>query len=202
MSFFDGRPFRPEPEPERPPQPDWLGPPNGTIGGYVADRLVLIRSPKVALVIDGLRCFPTGVAFDQQLWIRRDGADFDHFEPPWERGHQFRPFGAGGGAGVEPALRLGVAFSDGSTWSNLDVVGRFDPQQPPPSPQVFPRGGSGGGGGEIQHWDFSAWLWPLPPPGPVRFVASWPELGIDEVSAEISGDVLRDAAARAETLLG
>ena len=69
MSFFEGRSTRPEPEPEpdRPPTPDWHGAPEGMIGGYVADRVVLIRSAEAALVLDGFRCFPTGVSFDQQL---------------------------------------------------------------------------------------------------------------------------------------
>lgn len=167
------------------------------IGGYVADRVVLIRSAEAALVLDGFRCFPTGVSFDQQLWIRTDPSDHERWGPPWEGGHPGRPFGGG----REPALRIGVAFSDGSSWSNLDAVGRPDPFTAPSSPLIWYQGGGGGGGGAIQHWRFGAWLWPLPPPGPVRFFASWPELGVDEVTAEISGDVLRDAVERAETVL-
>ena len=185
MSFFEGRPFEPTPEPERPPTPEWLGPPEATAGGYLPERLILLRSDDVVLMLDGFRCFPTGVMFDQQLWVR----DIDIEEPPW--GRPFRPNQTEG-----PALRFGVMFSDGSSWSNLDVRRMGNPFEAPTGPVVWHRGG----GSDGRHWCSESWLWPLPPAGPVQFLAAWPDRGLAESAVEIEGGTFREAAGQAESM--
>jgi hypothetical protein len=44
------------------------------------------------------------------------------------------------------------------------------------------------------------WLWPLPPAGPLRWVAEWPEMGAPETSVEVDASVLSAAAAESEQL--
>lgn len=192
MSFFDDRPNESPVEPPQPERKPWWGPPDATIGGYLADQLVLVRTPEAVLVVDGLRCFPDGVLLDLHLWLRGAATpDAGHWEPPWDGHH--RP----GASETSPALRLGVAYADGSSWSNLDVrPWMADPTAEPVGPMLMPRSGGGNPG----HWEQSAWLWPLPPDGPVRFVAAWPEQGIEESVAEIDGGRLRQAAEQAQTL--
>jgi len=46
----------------------------------------------------------------------------------------------------------------------------------------------------------SYWLWPLPPPGPLTWVASWAEVGSTETTVEVDASVLEEAAASAEQL--
>jgi hypothetical protein len=41
---------------------------------------------------------------------------------------------------------------------------------------------------------------PLPPDGPVTFVASWLEYGVDETRAQLDGSAIREAAGRAVIL--
>jgi len=59
------------------------------------------------------------------------------------------------------------------------------------------RAGGGGGG---RSWDQDFWVHPLPPEGPVTFVASWLEYGVTETRVELDGAVIREAAQRAVTL--
>jgi hypothetical protein len=42
----------------------------------------------------------------------------------------------------------------------------------------------------------SSGVHPLPPEGPVTFVASWPEHGAAETRAELNGSAIREATAR------
>jgi len=40
------------------------------------------------------------------------------------------------------------------------------------------------------------WAWPLPPKGPLEFVAEWPDLGIGESRAELDAALILEAADR------
>ena len=57
----------------------------------------------------------------------------------------------------------------------------------------------GGGGGDTQYTQ-RAWLWPLPPAGPVTFALAWPEQQIDEATVQVDGALFRAAAAEAQQL--
>lgn len=46
------------------------------------------------------------------------------------------------------------------------------------------------------------WLRPLPPAGPLTFIAKWPKYGIGESTATVDASKLREAAERAEVLWG
>ena len=58
----------------------------------------------------------------------------------------------------------------------------------------------GSSGGTAGRWDGEFWVHPLPPEGPVTFVASWPEYGVAETRAEMDGAAIRAAAERAVVL--
>jgi len=44
------------------------------------------------------------------------------------------------------------------------------------------------------------WLWPMPPDGPLTFVAEWPKYAITETRAAVDGTRIRAAAERATNL--
>ena len=44
------------------------------------------------------------------------------------------------------------------------------------------------------------WLWPLPPDGPLTFIAEWPKFGIGETSVSVDGGEIRAAAETVEDL--
>ncbi len=99
-------------------------------------------------------------------------------------------------------MRLGVAFADGSGWSNFDAHASTGwasfpmPPQRPGGPLLVPRGAGGGDGG----WHMNQWLWPLPPDGPLTFIAQWPAFDVEETSVVVDAGELRRAADRSEVL--
>jgi hypothetical protein len=98
-------------------------------------------------------------------------------------------------------LRIGVRFADGRTGGQGLVRGRLDlpkdEEGVPTQPYVGHRGGGGGSGG----WRFSAWVYPLPPDGPLEiFVALPPEAGGNEYSATLEGSAVRAAAGEAKVI--
>lgn len=190
MSFFDSIPQPPPPpEPERQPRPSWMQP-DEVIPGSVPGELLLIRTEQVAVAIGSLRAYPNGFEFTAHVRMRSGDADW----PGWQD-----PFGSHGLRDSQPsgdALRLGLMYADGRRGATTG--GRWLPDDDAdPGRLVFQQGGSGG---SARRWDGDFWVHPLPPEGPVTFVASWPEYGVTETRAEADGAAIRAAAARAVVL--
>jgi len=174
-------------EPERPVPPPWFEPPKGVLPGLLADRVTLVSNKEVILLVDQFRVHPAGLEFTLSLWLRN--ADEAMFDMPWEL-HQRRS------SPDDPEfLRFGVQFADGRRWTNLPGP-MPDFEAEPEGPVVMPR--SGGGGGD--HWDMDYWLWPLPPPGDLTFVADWPLHGVAETKATIDGQRIIDCSKTAEVI--
>jgi hypothetical protein len=57
-----------------------------------------------------------------------------------------------------------------------------------------------GTGGTERQWDGRFWVHPLPPGGPVAFVASWLLYEVAETRAELDSSVIHKAAKRAVIL--
>jgi hypothetical protein len=193
MGFFEA------PEPVHEPEPAraaWAGPPSNVLSAAVPLRLVLARTPDIAIAITNAGAFPTG--FEVTLSLRlREAPSGPGFDP---LGHRFMgQLGYGehtaGPAELPPELfRFGVQFADGR---KATTVGNpFPPGEDVQGPVLLPRGGGGGG----RDWDQAYWVWPLPPPGPVAFVCEWPAHGVEETRHEIDSAVVLDAAASAEML--
>lgn len=187
MSFFEAPPA--SPEPERPSEPEWLGPAENVLPAPFPLWLVLARTDQLALAVhDGL-AYTNGFAFTISLRRRRGrerpGDDPIHL---W---HTVR------GGDIPPeALRLGIQLSDGSKATVFDGHRWLRSAEQPEGPVLIQRGGSGG----LHSWELAFWVWPLPPPGPVAFVCEWPAEGVELTRAEIEATTIRDAAASAELL--
>ena len=136
----------------------------------------------------------------------------DWYSPP---SHAFRPPGRPSSSrSSRPAAPLPQACENplpiARSHHNAASVHRGGPpasaQRPPASPRspwsdpgrlVLQQ--EGGGGNALSHpQDF--WVHPLPPPGPVTLVVSWPEHGLTEARAELDGAAIGEAAQRAVTL--
>lgn len=191
MTDFFEPPPPPPPEPELHRQPDWFGPPEGTLPGVIPLELVLARSDRAAVCITRLEGYPTGFAFELLVMMaRRDGAD-DLLDPLMFRMHHHA---RGAGGMPDEMLRVGVQFADGGKATNTS--GFHHEPEPPRGPVLHPAGGGGGGGS----WHQSEWVWPLPPPGPLAFVCEWPAAGIPLTRHEIDAQVILDAASRATVI--
>ncbi len=187
--FFEPPPPVPEPKVYR--EHRWVGPPQGTLPGFVAIALVLARTDKVAVCLSRIAAYPAGFEFEI-LTIAAPGLDADQVPDPMMHG----PGSRRGGDPSLPAemLRIGIQFPDGAKATNTSGFGHNG--EPPDRPVMTSRGGSGGMG----QWRQAEWVWPLPPRGPLTFVCEWPAAGIPLTRHEIDAQTILDAAAQAQTI--
>ena len=150
-------------------------------------ELPVARTDKAAVVVRSIVAYPTGMEFSLATRLREARG-----------GHLMHPFGYGpsDSGSADRLLRFGVQFSDGSKATTVGHMPMPMPMDREPSIYLGQHGGSGRAHG----WDFTFWLWPLPPPGRLIFVAAWPAEGIPETRVEIDADAIRDAASQAEVL--
>lgn len=187
MSFFSSIPQPPPPEPMRQPLLAWMQP-DAVIPASVPGELLLIRTEEVAVSIGSICAYPNGFEFTAH--VRRRGSD--HSEPGWHD-----PFGRFGQRGPQASsgdpLRLGLFYADGRRGATTG--GHWGPGDPDDL-VLMP----GGAGGSARRWDGKFWVYPLPPEGPVTFVAAWPKYALAETQAELDGAAIRAASGRAVTL--
>ena len=186
MGFFEPPPPPPEP-PEQPPQPEWVGPRDNVLGVAVPLELLVARSEDAAVVVRNVVAYPNGVNF--VLDVRRRSASMMDDPLGMHAGFRAVP------EERENALRFSVGFADGSK-ATVDGRPHWPDGDNVRGPVLMSRGGGGGG----TRWEMGYWLWPLPPDGPLAFVAEWPAEGIAETRVEIDGGLLREAGGRAEKL--
>jgi hypothetical protein len=158
--------------------------------GLSVQRAVVFRTNEAMLIVHRFAAFHTGVGFDVDVYVRHGqffGIPLMVQAPRYRDGDQF----------TEDLIRFGVRFSDGSSWSNVDLPAADftpSPDRAPVPPVVSCSGGCGGG----HRISAQYWLWPLPPEGPLTFFAEWPAYDIPESSAAIDASELRASAARSE----
>jgi hypothetical protein len=187
MSFFESIPQPPPPEPVRRHRPVWMRS-DAVIPGLVPAELVLVRTGQVAVAIGGVHAYPNGFEFTVHARLRREdeagpgqGGLFDR------HGRGMRDPGEG--------LRLGIMFPDGRRAAAPGGHRRLDDAEAGRL-VLFENEG----GGSSRTWDGKFWVHPLPPEGPVTFVVSWAEHGVDEARAELDGAAIGAAARRAVLL--
>jgi hypothetical protein len=155
---------------------------------------VVFRTEQAILLVGRFDVYRTGVEFTIEVQLRDVDEDDELMDVPWERHRRHRRL-APDDALPDEFMRFGVVFADGSSWSNVDAV--FPSMTEAPSaPFVMSRRGGGGDG----NWAMDQWLWPLPPDGPLTFIAEWPKFGISETSASVDGGEIRAAAETVEEL--
>jgi hypothetical protein len=140
--------------------------------------------------LSGVRAYPTGFALSIIAALRDGHLRGDpfgmhvHFRSPKTGQHEPPP----------DVLRVHVTYPDGATASLAERV------HPPEGerPRLYAR--SQGGRGADRHYAGDFWIAPLPPDGDVSFMTEWVNEGIDLTRVEIDGQLIRDAAQRAERL--
>ncbi|MEV6305432.1 hypothetical protein AB0M02_38880 [Actinoplanes sp. NPDC051861] len=202
MNFFDRfpPPRTPEPAPAH-TRPRWMKP-ETTLGAAVPAEVLLARSETTAVGLGGIIAYPNGFCLTLTMLMREEDRRGRLFHLA------FHPELLDEESPGPEFLRLGVQFADGSAAANFgdhpfDSPSGFPSDFPSDFPEeertgpILTRDGGGGGG---RRYDMSYWVWPLPPAGPVTFVCQWPAHGITEATAEVDGQLIRDAAARAVEL--
>jgi hypothetical protein len=98
-------------------------------------------------------------------------------------------------------MRVGVRFSDGRVGGRGGIGrGPLGVQKDHEGVPTEPFVGFGGGGGGSGGWRFSAWVFPLPPDGPLEIFVAPPAPATGEFSVVLDGSAVRTAAERARTI--
>lgn len=191
---------------DRPPDPenegdtdDWFEDdepqPALYLGGVVPLEAIVARSETAAVALRGLIAYPDGFELTVSSWTRP--------QSPRERrrSRRWRPAFLGP-MDLEPGeeipaelLRFGVQFPDEASVTNLDAAPwRLSADATEPAHGLEPRSAEGS-----EH-EFSQvyWIWPLPEPGTLSFVTEWPAFGITESRYDLAGELVREAAGRAQ----
>jgi hypothetical protein len=169
MGFFDDVPYQ---ETHRPRGDPWDPPVAEFPCAAAGTPLVLARTEAVAVAVIGVWAFKAGFEF----WA---SARFHHTQPP-----------AHGDMAPQESAHIGLQFPDGRKAANFTT--RPEPvEDGGPSALVLSTRGLGGG---LRHREWSYWVWPLPPAGPVTFVCEWPAAYIAESRASLDAQLILDAA--------
>jgi len=184
VTFFEPRPppRHPDVAPWRPPL--WDRPSEGTLGAIVPVGEVVVRDETLIVSIDHLRAFPNGFGIEVVFLRHPDAVHRDHRPPIMDRT-------------LWP--RIGVRFSDGRKAGTADGgLSAFgvpkDAAGIPTEPVIHSMGG---GGGETD-FHMRAWVFPLPPGGPVDIYVEVGEL--PEGHSTVDGALIREAAGRAQVI--
>jgi hypothetical protein len=185
-----------------PPAPAWQGPAWDVRPTVVAQSAELGRSASTAVLLEGARVYPTGVALRFTVVLG-----------PTTRRERHRVIaeldvthGRGGLALALPVggLRWGIEYADGRRVTSLDGSAWNDVPEDvepdlwvPDRPVMQPLARAAIYGAT---WSREVWLWPVPPAGPMRIVCAWPDRGIEETSTQLDATALSSAAASASTL--
>jgi hypothetical protein len=160
--------------------------PEVVLPGIVSVEHVLARSDEAVVAVSGMAGYPTGFEFTLAavLRVERRGPLTAHTH--WLDPEDPLP---------DRFLRVGVEFSDGRRATNVSRRGPvpLDPSAQPSAPMLMMHGGGGSG----RRQDFTYWVWPLPPPGPLALVCEWPVYAIGESRIEIDAALILDASTRA-----
>lgn len=158
-------------------QPEWSGPPAGTAGTAVALNFVLARNEVAAILLPAVEVFRAGLLLRLAVL---SAESLDELDPMM--------FGARHGRDDGGRLRVGVQFADGRR-----VASERTPSPEENEPRLSMRSGGGGAGRMAQE----LWLWPLPPPGLLTFVAAWPAAGLAPTGTSLESKRILAAAAEA-----
>jgi hypothetical protein len=186
-------PELPEPPEVEYRRPAWWQPPTDVVPAVVPVELILARTPQRVIGLTGIRAYPNGFACTLHFRLRKvipgEQSFFGMFGM-FDMLGELDPAGEFG----DYCVRFGVGFADGRKATNLERHWDFE-DGPPPDPPVLRL--FRWEGYDLLSQEVDAWVWGLPPPGPLAFVCEWPARGIPESRTEVDAGLVLEAAARA-----
>ena len=177
-----------------PPEPQDLHPqayfdqpwsrPEHWLPGVANVGAVIGRTDDTAVRLTFLDAYPRGATFQVRALLRPGSAELDHRHHPM-------PFASD--------LRVGMQWPDGRrVEASNDWHPAMHGEDADEAPEFHLTMYGGGGGGLSWAWD--AWIWPLPPAGPVTLYCRWDGRGIPETATVLDLTPLARAADDAEEL--
>lgn len=177
------------PESDPPGGELWRGAPDEVRGGLVTVGRILGRADEAAVEFDYVRAYPTG--FEFTVTLRKATVDLNDHPEWWLTAPGPRRQG-----NASRFCRLEVIFANGLRVSNADEFSGVSVSGTIPEAGIR----SWGGIGHHRRWVKTYWVWPLPPPGPVRLVCEWRAENIPATETSIEGTSLIGAAQAAQAL--
>ena len=167
--------------------PTWDRPSEGTLPAVLAVDALVLQNDVVALAVDRLEVYPNG--FTISLLMRVDPRRVRDMMD------MLRPLGAHRWPSV------GVRFADGRTAGSAAALGVVhDLAKDEHGIPVEPFMSVGSRGGSPDGWRAWAWVFPLPPEGPLEILVALEAAGLGESSVTIDGATVRAAAERARVI--
>ncbi len=161
------------------------GPPDNILGHSAPVEAVLVRTESIVIAVDRVVGYPSG--FELHLTVRTSDEHLPGTtEPAYPRAW------SGSAAFLGESLRFGVAFSDGRR-TFVDNLRRVVGQ---PELALIPVSGSG----TAARFDQRFWVRPLPPKGPIGFLAQWTRRGVEETRVDVPADAILEAAGQSTVL--
>jgi hypothetical protein len=172
-----------------------LSPPENEFPAGVGLTVLLGRTEDAAVGITQFEAFSTGFRFTIAVRTRRP-------RPALAYGGLSALINSYAIPGVEIALEdrllLGIEYADGQRASNLQDMGTSrSGAETEGQRMLFFQAGGGGGEHSV---DFTYWVSPLPPEGPMTFVLAWPNFGMPESRTVLDSALIRDATQHVLTL--
>jgi len=185
VSFFEPLPPPPQPSERRWSPPAWDRPSEGTLPATLAVDALLSQGEDAVVAIPHLDVFPNGFRINVAILVNPHRAQ--DIQARIHRG----PMGM---------LRIGVRFADGRVGGREVRRGALDIPKDDEGVPTQPFVGFGGGGGGTGGWRFGAWVFPLPPDGPLEIFVALPPPATGETSTVVHGSAIRAAAERARVI--
>ena len=199
MGFFESMPAPPPVRSVRPQDGPWMPwmRPKLAVPGSVAADVVLIHTDEVAVIVNGIQAYASGFELSVHARQRRESPN-----GRW----------MSGGPRVVPdrveeldphelqrrMLRFGVLYADGRRAATPRLPGPLQREPPPPGEVLIAERSTAFG--DREDWTRTYWLHPLPPEGPVTFVASWLGWDVPETRAQMDSALILEASGRAVAL--
>jgi hypothetical protein len=168
--------------------PVWDRPSEGTVHAVLDVDALVLQNDVVAVVVDHLEVYPNGFTISLIMRVNpRRVRDM---------------MGMLGLVGPDRWPHVGVRFSDGRT-AKRGPGSTSIPDLPkdedgiPIEPFVV---SSRSAGGALSGWRALAWVFPLPPDGPLEISVALEAAGLDESSITLDGTAVRAAAERAKVI--
>jgi hypothetical protein len=185
MSFFEPLPAPLQPPERRWTPPAWDRPSEGTVPATVAVDALLHQDEGAVVTVPHLDVFPNGFRINLVIFLKPNRVQ--DIQARIHRGSTSMP-------------RIGVRFADGRIGGRVGMRGRFDMPKDEQGIPTQPFVGSPAGGGGIGGWRFSAWVFPLPPDGPLAIFVALPSPATSELFTVVEGSTVRAAADRARVI--
>jgi hypothetical protein len=169
------------PRRHRPPIPFLPG--DNVVPGEAAIVTIVWRDGGAAIALGSVRCYPNGFGFTVSAHSQ-DGFPIRGW-PPRDDGPE--------------EIQAGVILADErGVFSDVPGASEVTGQSIHPDGDLYLLGRGSGGG--MYHRERQFFVSPLPPPGLVTFVFTWPLYSVERAQIVVDAEEIRAAAARSITL--